>query len=120
MENYSIGKIEYKQAENLQKNNASNPFSQGKTESTSIFLNKQSTPSQAYSEDAISSAEAKYIAEQMKNEKSWFSTFADKFTKPMKKEKTSSENIKSGDEQIELTTETNANSDTSGQAFDAE
>lgn len=120
MEN-SIGKIEYKQAENLQKNGANNPFSQEKTESASIFLNKQTTPkNQAYGTDTITSAEAKYIAEQMKNEKSWFSTLADKFTKPMKKEKTSSENIKSDDEQIELTTETNANSDTSGQAFDAE
>ncbi len=120
MEN-SIGKIEYKQAEKLQKNNTSNPFTQGKTDSASIFLNQQTaSKAQAYSSDTISSAEAKYIAEQMKNEKSWFSTLADKFTKTMKKEKTSSENIKSEDKQEKLTVETNANSDTSGQAFDAE
>ncbi|MBR1977585.1 hypothetical protein IKA15_04830 [bacterium] len=122
MENYSsIGKIEYKQADKLQKTNATNPFGQEKSNEKSIFLTKQTaTSAQKYASDPISSAEAKYIAEQMEKEKNWFSKFTDKISKSIKKEKTSSENIKSDDEQEELSAETNANSDTSGEAFDAE
>ncbi len=117
----SIGKIEYKQSEQLAKSNVSNPFSQEKAEGASIFLaNKEGVKVQKYASDAISSAEAKYIAEQMKKEKSWFTTFTDKISKSIKKDKNSSENIKSDEEQQELNVETNANSDTSGEAFDAE
>ena len=122
MENYSsIGKIEYKQAEKLQKQNASNPFAQEKANNASIFAQNQSAAkAQSSGFEPISSAEAKYIAEQMKKEKSWFSTFTDKISKSIKKDKDSSENIKSDEETQELKAETNANSDSSGQAFDAE
>ena len=117
----SIGKIEYSKKEQLQKAGASNPFAQEKTNSASIFTNKgPKAQAQNYANEPISSAEAKYIAEQMKKEKSWLSTFTDKISKSIKKEKTSSDNIKSDEESQELNVETNANSDTSGEAFDAE
>ncbi len=117
----SIGTIEYKQTENLQKQNATNPFGQEKTTSASIFSNNSpKAKAQNYANEPISSAEAKYIAEQMKKEKSWFSTFTDKISKSIKKDKNSSENIKNDEESQELKAETNANSNSSGQAFDAE
>jgi hypothetical protein len=122
MQNYnSIGKIEYNQTEQLQKTGASNPFAKEKVSNASIFISKgPKAQAQNYTDEPITSAEAKYIGEQMKKEKSWFATFTDKISKSIKKEKTSSENIKNNEEVQELNVETNANSDTSGEAFDAE
>lgn len=122
MQNYnSINKIEYNQTEQLQKTGTNNPFAKEKASNTSIFISKSpKAQAQNYADEPISSAEAKYIAEQMKKEKSWFTTFTDKISKSIKKEKTSSENIKNDEEAQELNVETNANSDTSGEAFDAE